>query len=80
MFIGRDRRSLAFLNLRITLFVLGAGFGLFGMSKGPQWLVWVAIGFLLVAFVLRFAGTDPVADREDEDGRDGDEEDGRLRE
>ena len=35
----------------------GAGLvvGLYGMATGERWPVWVAVGFLAVAFALRFA-------------------------
>lgn len=51
------------LGLRLpSAFVLKAGFGAVGLGAGIagmalelRWLVWVAVGLLLVAFGLRFA-------------------------
>lgn len=51
------------LGLRIPpLFVLkawlggvGLGTGIVGMALELRWLVWIAVGLLLVAFALRFA-------------------------
>lgn len=35
---------------------LGLVTGIVGMALEMRWLVWVAVAFLLAAFVLRFAG------------------------
>ena len=49
--------------LRRSVFVLkaafggaGLGVGLLGMALEARWLVWIAVGLLGVAFLLRFAG------------------------
>jgi len=34
---------------------MGLVTGLFGMALGRGWLVWIAVAFLAVAFILRFA-------------------------
>ena len=33
---------------------VGLAVGIAGMASGRRWLVWVALGFLGVAFLLRF--------------------------
>jgi len=37
----------------------GLAIGLVGMALGWRWLVWVAVGLLVAAFVLRFAESKP---------------------
>jgi hypothetical protein len=34
---------------------IGLGTGIVGMALELRWLVWIAVGLLLVAFLLRFA-------------------------
>jgi hypothetical protein len=47
--------------LRLKPWVAGAGFlvGLMGMAFDLRWLVWVGVGLLSVAFILRFGARDP---------------------
>jgi hypothetical protein len=47
---GYDR----WLRLRLALFVIGTGFVLAGMRAERRWAVWLGIGVLLVAVVIRF--------------------------
>jgi hypothetical protein len=44
--------------MTLKTWVAGAGFmaGLAGMAFERRWLVWVGVGLLCVAFLLRFAG------------------------
>lgn len=43
-----------FLLAKAWLGGLGLAAGLFGMATGRRWLVWVAVGLVGLAFVLRF--------------------------
>ncbi len=50
------------MNLKAAAFALGLATGIVGMALTLRWLVWVAVGLLVVAFLLRFLpgpGTDP---------------------
>jgi membrane protein implicated in regulation of membrane protease activity len=38
----------------------GLAVGLLGMATEVHWLVWIAVGLLAVAFLLRFAGRKPL--------------------
>jgi hypothetical protein len=60
----RRDRPVRHLQWRMRTFALGAVLALFGMSRGIDWLVDVAIGVLVLGFLLRFL---PEAD---EDGPD----------
>ena len=42
------------VTLKAWAFGLGLAIVLLGMALDQRWLVWVAVGFLAVAFLLRF--------------------------
>ena len=42
------------MSLKAWAFSLGLAVGIAGMALTLRWLVWVAVGFLVVAFLLRF--------------------------
>jgi hypothetical protein len=44
------------LDHKMLVFVLGAVVALIGMSSGNRWIVYLAIGILVVGLVLRIAG------------------------
>lgn len=49
------------MTLKAWAFGLGLAVGVVGMALTLHWLVWAAVGLLVVAFLLRFpsnAGTD----------------------
>ena len=50
---GADR----FFAIKAVLFVLGASLGIAGMVTETGWLVWIAIGVLAVAIVVRLVGS-----------------------
>jgi Flp pilus assembly protein TadB len=58
MFLRRDRQPGEGRTLvpRTVAFAVGAGLALAGIALDLTWLVNVAIGVLLLAFLLRFAG------------------------
>lgn len=43
------------LVLKASFGAIGLGAGIVGMALELRWLVWIAVGLLLVAFLLRFA-------------------------
>jgi hypothetical protein len=71
----RRDRPVRHLTWRVRIFAAGAVLALWGMSRGIEWLVNLAIGVLLVGFLLRFL---PEADEDrtdaDEDRADADED------
>jgi len=42
------------MTLKAWAFGLGVAVGVVGMEIALRWLVWVAVGLLVVAFLLRF--------------------------
>ena len=44
-----------FFKLKAWLGAVGVGVGLVGIAIDVRWLVWVAVGLLSGAFLLRFA-------------------------
>jgi hypothetical protein len=42
------------MTLKAWAFGLGLAVGIVGMALTRHWLVWVAVGLLVVAFLLRF--------------------------
>ncbi|MBI4342220.1 MAG: hypothetical protein HY599_02500 [Candidatus Omnitrophica bacterium] len=56
MFLGRRRRSGPdrFLVVKLATLIVGGVLGLVGMRAGNSWLVGIAIGVVLVGFLLRF--------------------------
>lgn len=51
------------MTLKAWAFALGLAVAIVGMALAQRWLVWVAVGILSVAFLLRFLNnaspTDP---------------------
>jgi hypothetical protein len=50
---SREPVSTRFMELKALMLVVGASIGLVGMMQDRSWLVWIGIGILLVAIVLR---------------------------
>ena len=50
---GSDR----FFAIKAVLFVVGASLGIAGMVSETGWLVWIAIGVLTIAIVVRLVGS-----------------------
>ena len=50
----RSGRDDPYLLWKVRLFVIGAVLALVGMAFVMRWLVWVGIGVLVVALLLRF--------------------------
>ena len=48
-----------FFQLKAWLGGVGLGVGLLGIAIDARWLVWVAVGLLSGAFLLRFADRTP---------------------
>jgi len=48
-----------FFQLKAWLGGVGLGVGLLGIAIDARWLVWVAVGLLSGAFLLRFAERTP---------------------
>jgi hypothetical protein len=61
---GYDR----WLRLRLALFVIGTGFVLAGMRAERRWAVWLGIGVLLVAVVIRLVTRRGAPDPPQDDG------------
>ena len=53
---GDVTRPDRFFAIKAVLFVVGASLGIAGMVAEAGWLVWVAIGVLAVAIVVRMVG------------------------
>lgn len=49
-----------FFQLKAWLGGVGVGIGLVGIAIDVRWLVWVAVGLLSGAFLLRFAERTPL--------------------
>lgn len=55
MFVSRRRGShAAHLEWRIRIFGVGAILGIAGMIAEMRWMIWIALGVLMVGFLLRF--------------------------
>ncbi len=54
MFIRRNDVTKAHLDWRVRTFAAGALLALVGMALGMPWLVWIAVGLLIVGFAMRF--------------------------
>lgn len=68
VFLDREpRKQDRWLNLKVGSFAAGAVLGLAGIYFDAGWLVWTAVGVLLVGFAARFlpgsSERDPGADR-----------------
>lgn len=48
---GTDR----FLPVKMMLFVIGAALGMIGMATDRNWIIYIAVGVLVVGLLLRFA-------------------------
>lgn len=74
MFFDRRKRSTAHLDVRVVLFSLGAVLALVGMAWSRRWLVWIAVGILILGYAARFLdrGGDGDADATggEDEGRD----------
>jgi hypothetical protein len=46
-----------FFAIRVVIFSLGAALGIAGMLSEIDWLVWIAIGVLVIGIVLRMVGS-----------------------
>ena len=77
MFVRRGDGEKPHLDWWVRFFVAGAVLAMIGMGLGLSWLVWIAIGFLLLGFLFRYLG--PGKDGEDSQGEDGDAISGRAR-
>ena len=61
-----------YLRVRTALFLVGVGFILAGAQAQRRWAVWVGIGVLLVAVVVRLftrTRSDDEAEQDETDGR-----------
>ena len=58
------------LAWRVRLFSGAALLAMIGIARGMSWLIWVALGLLLLGFFLRFA-PEPGGAAEEEDGEAG---------
>lgn len=67
---SRDRRGYdRWYRLRFALFIVGTGCVLAGIRAERRWAVWVGIGVLLVAFVIRLIARRDTQERPpDEEG------------
>ena len=66
MFLDHRRgRPVQRLEWRIRLMGAGAILALFGMYFEARWVVWIAIGVLIVGFLLRRLPGDPKGSHED---------------
>jgi Zn-dependent membrane protease YugP len=50
------------MTLKSWAFGVGLAAAIFGMALEQRWLVWVAVGLLAVAFLLRFFTRPPETD------------------
>jgi hypothetical protein len=75
IFLDRSRRAddYPWLLWKVRLFVIGAGLAVGGMVMDLDWLILVAIAFLLGGFLVRFlpGGKGVVEDEEPEAGSEG---------
>jgi hypothetical protein len=60
---SRERRGPdPHLERKITIFAIGAAFGIAGVATGRSWLTWIGIAILAVGVLLRFrSGRDDTA-------------------
>jgi hypothetical protein len=59
MFIRRSRKNDdRFVEWKVAVFFLGAALWVAGAILGVRWLVWAAIGVLLIGVLLRFASSE----------------------
>ena len=54
MFVSRRRGPGSHLEWRIRIFGVGAILGIAGMIAEMRWMIWIALGVLMVGFLLRF--------------------------
>lgn len=60
MFVDRSPRGDdPWLNFKVGAFVLGAALAVAGIYLDARWVIWVAIGVLLVGFAARFIDRTP---------------------
>ena len=75
IFLDRSRRAddYPWLLWKVRLFVIGAGLAVGGMVMDLDWLILIAIVFLLGGFLVRFlpGGTGVVEDEEMDTGSEG---------
>jgi hypothetical protein len=65
MFFRRGAwKSDRFVEWKVGIFFLGAALWVAGAILGLQWLVWVAIGVLLIGVLLRFAPEEQSGDED----------------
>jgi hypothetical protein len=50
---SRDRGTPRYFEIKALLLVIGASVGVMGMVQDRSWLIWIGIGILLVAMILR---------------------------
>jgi hypothetical protein len=50
---SRDGSTPRYFEIKALLLVIGASVGVMGMVQDRSWLVWIGIGILLVAMILR---------------------------
>lgn len=54
---SREPGSTRYFEIKALLLVLGATIGVIGMVQDRSWLVWIGIGILLVAMILRLTAS-----------------------
>ena len=53
--VSRDKRGPdPFLNAKVAIFITGVVVAFVGMKLNKSWIISIAIGILLVGFILRF--------------------------
>lgn len=50
----RSRKDDPWVTLKVWAFVVGAAFAMAGIYFESEWMIWAAIGALVVGFLLRF--------------------------
>lgn len=50
---SREPGDSRYFEIKALLLVIGASIGVVGMAQERSWLVWIGIGILLVAMILR---------------------------
>jgi hypothetical protein len=75
VFVDRERRAdeYPWLPWKVRLFIIGAVLALGGMAMRMDWLVLVAIGILVLGFMIRFlpGGKGVVHDDDDDEEEEG---------